>query len=511
MKVGIDLGTTYSLVAGSNNNNTPFLFPDFKNINQFFTPSEVCLRDGIAYIGNHAHTQLIVHPDKNLKLIKYFKRELGSNNVIFTDSSSNQWFPQTIAALVLKKLKTDVSMKGEELESAVITVPAHFNDLQRNAVKEAAKLADINLVGLIDEPLAAALHYGVSQNDYTDKARTILVYDLGGGTFDVTIVNVFGSKFEVKAKDGLTKLGGREFNKAISLFIRNLFQKQHKYHLPETLAIDQKLELISENLKIELSHPTRYLIHNFGVELDGKNLLINITRKDFERDIASFIEKTNEITLRCINEANLQTQDIDVALLVGGSTLMPIVKKSVTEIFNIEKTKILFHEPVRAIAYGAAIYSSSLNQISDNFLNFPELRNVTGYNVGIEVKNNQNNTTRIEKIIRKNIPLPAKSTRTFFTTEQNLIIRVVQFFDENDLKNPVELGELIIGPLDESVRNKPFNVIITYTEEGTIEVTVINVGDNKPISKTFGNERRENINRFRQQKTLLENTILYRG
>ena len=221
MKTGIDLGTTYSLISHLRNDGVPVLLPDntFKDI--YSTPSVVYINNQSAAVGYIVETLLERNPE--LPVLRFFKRSFGENKPLFFDCLSNPWYPETIAALVLKKLKYDAeSYTGSTIDGAVITVPAHFNDLQRKTVINAAILADLPIMGLVEEPVAAALHYGVKHHV---SDQLILVYDLGGGTFDATLLTLDHKGVYVLAKEWITDLGGKEFDEILAVMLIEQYKR----------------------------------------------------------------------------------------------------------------------------------------------------------------------------------------------------------------------------------------------------------------------------------------------
>jgi molecular chaperone DnaK (HSP70) len=251
MKVGIDLGTTYSLIATVRPNGLPLLLPDHTDKTLVHTPSSVYVAANGAFVGHMAEALHSQHPE--FQVIRFFKRHFGANKPIFFDERGQGWFPETIAALLLKKLRADAEAAlSTDVQSAVITVPAHFNDRQRKAVLAAAALADLPVLGLADEPVVAALHYGVKSSSHE---QLLVVYDLGGGTFDVTILTLDSKGVYVLGKEGLTDLGGKEFDEKIATIILTQFEHALGYAPSLNAQSLQQLRKVAEELKIELCLP----------------------------------------------------------------------------------------------------------------------------------------------------------------------------------------------------------------------------------------------------------------
>ncbi len=296
MRVGIDLGTTYSLVAEMDVEGRPRLIPDCSDPDLVHTPSAVHITaEGNAFVGTLAET--LLENDPAIQVIRFFKRQFGSREPVFFDERGQAWLPEAIAALLLRKLVFDAeSASPERVERAVITVPAHFNDPQRKAVLNAAALAKLPVLGLVEEPVAAALHYGV-QKSVMD--RIVLVYDFGGGTFDATALSMDASGVYVLAKTGLTELGGKEIDEKIGEMV--LAQFAHALGRPPATGARTLVELrrVSEELKIELCLPGRKAVRRL-VLLGGQAVEVEITASRFEAAIRDLVEQTRAETLRCV-------------------------------------------------------------------------------------------------------------------------------------------------------------------------------------------------------------------
>jgi molecular chaperone DnaK len=502
MKAGIDLGTTFSLISHLEKDGTPTLLPDnsFKDI--FATPSAVYIAEKNAAVGYLVDT--LVEQNPELPVVRFFKRNFGENTPLFIDKLNNSWYPEAIGALVLKKLKYDAeSNSGNTLESAVITVPAHFNDLQRKAVINAAAMADIPVLGLVEEPVAAALHYGIQQKS---NDQILMVYDLGGGTFDATILSMDKDGVYVLAKDGLTEMGGKEFDEAIVNIILEQYKRNFGFNLTLNGLTSLQLRRIAEEIKIELSIPNKsflkkpILIGNSGFE-------IIIYRKDFENAIRQMIEKTIEVAMRCIDGAGLKEIDINALMLVGGSSMIPYVKERMTKIFSDSKQNIFFHEPMRAVAYGASLHAAQLSGDAERFEIPPEFRGVTGYNIGIQTYNPQTQKQEIDCLIKKNMPSPAKATRTYYTssaTQTRIVLQLVQYIDTSSVIN---IGELILGPLTNPALNYPVEVTVENTADGTIRVEAYDPNTGIELQQDFGNDKSTGGN-LAAQRNLVQATFI---
>lgn len=486
MIIGIDLGTTYSLGATLNLDHQPVLLPDNSDKTVLYTPSILHINGNNAFVGLSVLHMLEQNPDLNV--IRFFKRYLGDNKELYMDMQNGDiWYPESVAALVLKKIKYDAEIYASNtVEGAVITVPAHFTDAQRKAVINAAAMIDLPVLGLVEEPVAAAMHYGLSQkaND-----QNILVYDLGGGTFDATVLNVSDHGFYVVSKDGLTDLGGKEFDEAIAEIIHNQFESATGKPINFTGRKLQQLRAFSEEVKIELSSPGIQYVNRVCL-IGNDSIEVFITRKEFEKSITPDVERTIKILKRCVSSAGLSEDDIDVLLLVGGSSMVPFIRSYLSEKLPKLAPKIKFHDPMKAVVYGASVYARMLSgNSSKNGFDMPsELKGVTGYNLAVRAVDSDTGRTILDIIIKKNRPLPLKAKKTYYTAPNNdgkMRIELVQFIEEDDIKT---LGILNVGPLPNNEANYPIDVSLEYTEDNMIILQAYDPQTGRELEKTFGKE-----------------------
>jgi molecular chaperone DnaK (HSP70) len=428
--------------------------------------------------------ETLVEQNPELPVMRYFKRHLGEQRPIFFDKGGTAWHAETLAALVLKKLRFDAeSHTGQELEGTVITVPAHFNDVQRKAVLNAAALAELPVLGLVEEPVAAALHYGVAS---ASNDEVLMVYDLGGGTFDATLLSMDQNGVYVLAKDGLTELGGKEFDEAIAVIILEQFEKTHGAPLPINGLTSLQLRRISEEIKIELSIPNKSYLKK-TVLIGNHAFEVVVYRKDFEAAIRQMIEQTIEVSMRCMDGAGLKERDIGALMLVGGSSMVPYIRERMGRIFSDSRQKIFHHEPMKAVAYGAAVHAAQLSGEAEAYDIPPEFRGVTGHHIGVQTLNPQTGRTEVDRLIAKNMPLPTRATRTFYTssaTQTKIRLQVVQYHDPKGELTPV--GELVIGPIANPTLNYPVEVTVENTADGTIRVEAYDPNTGVELEQEFG-------------------------
>ena len=350
--IGIDLGTTNSCVAVMEGGK-PVVITNPEGSRT--TPSIVSFsKTGERLVGDLAKRQAITHPDKTVRSIK---RKMGTDSR--TEIDGNNYSPQEISAMILQKLKSDAeSYLGEGVTEAVITVPAYFNDAQRQATKDAGKIAGLDVKRIINEPTAAALAYGLDN----EKEQTIMVYDLGGGTFDVSIIDIGDGVIEVLATSGDNHLGGDDFDQRIIDHLIQEFKKEEGIDLSTDKMAMQRLKDAAENAKKELSNMTSTDINIpfITANEDGyKNLSVRLTRAEFDRLTADLVERTITPVRNALSDAGLQASQLDKVLLVGGSTRIPAVQDAVKKITGKDPSKTL--NPDECVAIGAAIQGGKLS------------------------------------------------------------------------------------------------------------------------------------------------------
>ena len=419
-------------------------------------------------VGDLAKRQAITHPDKTVRSIK---RKMGTDSRTEIDGKS--YSPQEISAMILQKLKSDAeSYLGEGVTEAVITVPAYFNDAQRQATKDAGKIAGLDVKRIINEPTAAALAYGLDN----EKEQTIMVYDLGGGTFDVSIIDIGDGVIEVLATSGDNHLGGDDFDQRIIDHLIQEFKKEEGIDLSTDKMAMQRLKDAAENAKKELSNMTSTDINIpfITANEDGyKNLSVRLTRAEFDRLTADLVERTITPVRNALSDAGLQASQLDKVLLVGGSTRIPAVQDAVKKITGKDPSKTL--NPDECVAIGAAIQGGKLSgeSGSGDIL----LLDVTPLTLGIETMGGV-----ATPLIERNTTIPAKKSQVFSTAENNqtaVDIHVVQG-ERPMAKDNKTLGRFRLDGIPAAPRGVPqIEVTFDIDANGIVNVTAKDLGTGK--------------------------------
>ena len=469
--IGIDLGTTNSCVAVMEGGE-PVVIANSEGART--TPSVVSFQaDGSRLVGQVAKRQSITNPDKTVISIK---RHMGTNYKVNIDGKD--YSPQEISAMVLQKIKADAeAYLGETVSQAVITVPAYFNDSERQATKDAGKIAGLEVLRIINEPTAASLAYGL---DKTDSAHKILVYDLGGGTFDVSILDLGDGVFEVLSTNGDTKLGGDDFDEKIMKYIADDFKAANGIDLMQDKMALQRLKEAAEKAKIELSSSTQTNINLPFITADStgpKHIDMTLTRAKFNEITHDLVQRSIEPMKKALADAKLSLSDIDKIILVGGSTRIPAVVEAVKNFTGKEPSKGV--NPDECVAVGAAIQAGVLTgEVKDVVL-----LDVTPLTLGIETAGGI-----ATPLIERNTTIPTKKSQVFSTYADNqtsVEINVVQGERQMAVDNK-SLGRFTLSGIAPAPRGIPqIEVTFDIDANGIVKVSALDKGTGKEANITI--------------------------
>ncbi|MEM2233654.1 MAG: molecular chaperone DnaK [Nitrososphaerota archaeon] len=471
--IGIDLGTTSSaaaVVIGGR----PVIIPSSEGLTPYgkYFPSYVALtKDGQLLVGEPARRQAVMNPEGT---VTGWKRKMGTDYKYVLHG--REFTPQQLSAFLLQKIKRDAeAFLGEPVKKAVITVPAYFNDNQRQATKDAATIAGLEVVRLINEPTAAALAYGL---DKLEQELRILVFDLGGGTLDVTIMEMGQGVFEVKATSGDTQLGGRDMDEALLRYVVEEFRKQTGIDLTRDPQAMNRLREAVEKAKIELSsvYETEINLPFIAMDSSGpKHLQMTITRAKLEELVRPIVERCRGPIMQALQDAKLRPEDIDKIILIGGPTRMPIVREFLKEVLGKEPERGV--DPMEAVAIGAAIQAAIISgEMAGKDI---VLLDVTPLTLGVEVLGGL-----VEPIIERNTTIPVRRSKIFTTAadfQTSVVVHVVQ--GERPLaKDNISLGQLILDGIPPAPRGVPrIEVTFDINADGILTVIAKDLGTGKQV------------------------------
>lgn len=474
--LGIDLGTTNSC-ASVIKNGSPLVIPNFEGDRT--TPSVIAFTDEKEQlIGSGAKSQSVINPEHTVISVK---RKMGTDAKFNIDGRIMS--PQEVSAMILKKIKKDSEdFLGEEIKDAVITVPAYFSDSQRQATKDAGTIAGLNVLRIINEPTAAALAYGLEH----EQDQKVLVFDLGGGTFDVSIVAIGGGVIEVLSTSGNNRLGGDDFDNAIAEWIAGEFYKRHKKDIKKDKNAMQRIREAAEDAKKSLTHANSTKINlPFITMIDNKpqHLDLTLSKNKFNELVAPLVKKTRSPIEIALKDADLEAKDIDKVLLVGGSTRVPIIQDTIKEMLGKEPLKTL--NPDECVAIGAAVQGDLLKEDSNFAL---VLVDVTPLTLSLETSDGL-----ASNVIKRNTTIPCTVKKIYTTAEDNqdnILIKIVQG-ERLYAKDNIKLGEVKLDGILPAPQGVPqLEVVFSINVDGILNVSAKDLTTQKENHVTITNSNK---------------------
>jgi molecular chaperone DnaK len=519
--VGIDLGTTYSAVSYLDDMKKPLIARNAESSN--VTPSVVFFetRDNIV-VGEQAKNVSEAYPERTVEFVKNHMGQTGVGHE--WPLHGETYRPEQISAMILRKLKADAEQDmGKPITGAVITVPAIFGEAERNATRQAAAIAEIEVIDILDEPVAAALSYGLAQGSGKKKTETILVYDLGGGTFDVTIMRVSQNEFSMLYTDGDRQLGGKLWDDEIMTHVAKAFERKHGTDPHDSPESCQTLRIAAEQAKRALTSRAKAAIN---CNHAGNSLRVEIGRDEFEQMTARLLKRT-ETVCQMVMDATVKKghlegwEDIDQVLLVGGSSRMPQVPAMVEKLTGKEPRLL---DPDLAVAKGAALYSEmKVRRVAEEARDTSELERhgidpttvkliptakvnrVCSFALGTKVRDGDSEAFINSILIQRNSTLPAKQKDTFVTikdSQRSIHIEILEG-DDPDPEHCVKIGEGIITGIPAGLpKNSPLDITVELNDESTIRVHAIETTHG--TSCTFTLEREVGLDKATIQKAAKE-------
>lgn len=497
--VGIDLGTTFSAIAYVNDYAQEEIIPNAEGDRT--TPSVIMFEDENVVVGKIAKQNASAVPEQ---IVEFVKREMGkpkgnSDNEYSREFNDKEYSAEELSALILQKLKQDAEAElNEEVTDAVITVPAYFKDAEREATRNAGKIAGLNVLQVVNEPTAAALAYGIDQHG---SDQTVFVFDLGGGTFDVTIMSVSGSELEMIATNGDHRLGGKDWDDKIISYVAETFQNEHGVNPLQDLHAYQEIQLSAISAKESLSQRQKARIR---CSYDGKASNVEVTREKFEELTADLVGRCSSLCDIVLDEADMTWENIDTVLMVGGSTRMPMVQEMVTKISgkDINPREV---NPDDAVALGAAI-QGTLRQLEEVVIEGKEettteeeiatavkerfiapggglaitVTDGATHNLGLVVYESADGDGSIHVMIAKMTPVPCEVEDRFGTLVENqpsLLVEVIQGLEQDQVEDELikfenhKLGECRLELPSGLPQGAPVDVTYKYNLDQTLEIT----------------------------------------
>ncbi|MFN6314556.1 MAG: Hsp70 family protein [Planctomyces sp.] len=512
--VGIDLGTTFSAIAMLDKDGNPTVISNADG--RDITPSVVLLDEDKVVVGPSFERISVADPTS---IVEAIKREMGNKNysVVY---QNKRLTPEFISALILKKMKQDAEKVIGPIANAVITVPYYFNDVRRKATQDAGKIAGLNVIDIINEPTAATLAYAWSKGDFgrTDikaEEKTIMVYDLGGGTFDVTVVRYTPTNFRVLATDGDVMLGGLDWSKRLSDHLVEQFRRKFNSDPSEDPEALRNFQQEAEDAKRDLSTKMQVPI---SVYYKGNTLSVSVSRNDFERMTADLLQRTKDTTELVLQQAGIGPGQLDEIVLVGGSTYMPVVEQMLREVCRKEPSRAL--KPERAVAEGAAIHaailqarhgvnSSGVVDALQKRLKSVRTSDVNSHSLGIKITDPKDRSRKINHImIPRNTPVPHNVRQKFGTNsdgQQRIHVEIL----EGDAIDPAAcemIGDFRVFNLPSNLpKGSPIEITYAYDSAGRINASAKELTGNNQASTEIVRSGGMNEGQITDALTVLQN------
>jgi molecular chaperone DnaK len=493
--LGIDLGTTFSLVAQVNQHNSAALFPDFHDANAFRTPSVVHVGPDGALVGQTVEDLLEDEP--TLPVARFTKLRMGEEEELFRDEGGRSFYPESVSALIMRKLVRDALAFGaEEPRSLVVAVPAQFNDTQRRATRDAALLAGLPTPTLVEEPVAAATYYG----NRAEAEQTIFVFDLGGGTFDATVLQASSEGLYALATEGSNEVGGRVFDEAIMEQVAAAFMKEHNLDPLQDPAARVLLRRFAEQTKLRLSKPGQTKVKK-TLLLCGRTADVLVTKKKLAARFSELIDETLKVCSRCLRASGLDWSYMDRVLLTGGSSLIPLVRTKLQAASGKPEQEVFLNQPHQAVAYGAAMVAAQ--ETGEGAADAPKLmQQIASHDLGLRVRGRDGEPC-VKTLIERNTPLPARHTKVFYTAradQTRVILELVQCRADSERS----LGYFAFGPIRAGQAQYPIEVTVSYTAEGLVRVQARDPRTGQEVSRVMEDSEDGLAPRLSCQRELLQ-------
>ena len=478
MKIGIDLGSSTTLSAFVGVEGVPVLIPDAADQNRQSTPSRVLLQGDRALIGHYA--ERLGRESAAATIVANFKRHFGTNQIL-AQCAGQPVYSEAMAALLLKKVRNDAEIyTGEAVDSCVITVPAHFHEQQRRSLVAAAQIAGLDLIALLDEPIAAALNYS-SNHDLGDD-EIIVIYDIGGGTFDLSILTCANNQVHILAKSGLTNLGGFDFDQILQQRFREDYAAAFGAKPKKNDVNEHRISRIAEDIKFRMNEGGRAW-PSVDVYIDGKFLRWAVDPLEYRAKADALLKKTEQSVLKTLRGIGLELADVGRFVLIGGASRAAIVQQFWAERLQGASQILVTNQPLESVAKGAALYAHSFAKTQDGagFISNLRMSSVTAYNIGIR----DDASGKFERLIDKNAALPASGGAMIGVNpagRNGFSAQLFQYLDDPDHMDPI--GKIIVQPHNLAGKSV-VELTIKNNEDGTLGVKVIDPQSRKVVPFIF--------------------------